>query len=239
MLIYDPGSFLRWLAIAYPATRPLANGKGISSPFNLIMARKAIIFDLDNTIYAVSSIADQLFAPLFKLLKESGEVENNFEEIKRDLMRKPFQLVARKYGLTEGLTQKGTHLLQNMTYEGEIRPFDDYRLVRALPVEKFLVTTGFLQLQQSKIERMGIRQDFREVHIVDIESGTKKEVFAALLQRHHLRPSDVLVVGDDPDSEIKAAQELDLAAVLYDKAGLYPDASIPRISDYRQLSAYL
>jgi putative hydrolase of the HAD superfamily len=202
------------------------------------MARKAIIFDLDNTIYPVSSIAGELFRTLFHLLESSGELAHDLEQVKQDLMRKPFQVVASHYGFSDALTHKGRALLANLRYDGPIAAFEDYSETKALPVEKFLVTSGFPSLQRSKIEGMGIENDFREIHIVDVETGTKKEVFAAILQRHGYAASDVVVVGDDPASEIKAAEELGLAAVLYDKLNLHPDFS-PRITHFRELYAFV
>lgn len=204
------------------------------------MKKKAIIFDLDNTIYAVSSIAKDLFATLFKMLEESGELAHNINRVKQELMRKPFHVVAEKYRFSPDLTRRGIDLLENLSYEGPIAPFADYASTKTLPLEKYLVTSGFRCLQQSKIRRMELEQDFKEIHIVDVETSTKKEVFASILQRHGYQPADVLVVGDDPESELKAAQELGLDCVLYDKLNLHENESaLPRITDYTALPAFL
>lgn len=202
------------------------------------MARKAIIFDLDNTIYPVSSIAGELFRTLFHLLESSGELTHNLDAVKQDLMRKPYQWVASQYGFSEALTQQGNTLLANLRYDGPISAFEDYFETRSLPVEKFLVTSGFPALQQSKIEGMGIQNDFREIHIVDVDTGTKKDVFADILRRHGYTAADVLVVGDDLHSELKAAAELGVEGVLYDRLGLYPDFS-PRITHFNALQAFV
>jgi putative hydrolase of the HAD superfamily len=69
---------------------------------------------------------------------------------------------------------------------------------------------------------------------------TKKEVFADIMKRYGYTPSELLVVGDDPHSEIKAAQELGIDPVLYDKFQLHePITLLPKISDFRQLTAFL
>ncbi len=45
-----------------------------------------------------------------------------------------------------------------------------------------------------------------------------------------------MVVGDDVNSEIKAAQELGVEAVWYDKYSRYePKEGVKKISDYRKL----
>ncbi len=203
------------------------------------MPRKAIILDLDNTIYPVISIADQVFAPLFELIGQDESHKNNFEKIKHEIMRRPFQLVAKDFGFSEELKQKALNLLKTTTYVGEMFPFEDYSAVRELPVEKYLVTTGFLELQRSKVSRLKIENDFKEIHIVDPSTSdkTKKDVFADILARNNYALREVLVVGDDLYSEIKAAKELGIDAVLYDRDNLHTQPlDIKRINNFHQLT---
>lgn len=187
----------------------------------MAMKIKAIIYDFDNTLYSVQSLGNELFQPLFDLIGASGEYDEGMEAIKRDLMGKPFQVVAKEHHFSEDLTEQCAELLRNLTYKGEIRPFEDYEELKKIPGERYLVTTGFSDLQWSKIERMGIKADFKEIHVVDpdISSKTKKDVFADILQRKGYAVSEVWVVGDDPVSEIRAAQELGIETALLDKSG--------------------
>jgi len=205
------------------------------------MDKKALILDLDNTIYSVKTIGDELFRPLFSLIKEDGQHNKDMDEIKEQIMRRPFQWVAGKYNFSEGLKEKAMDLLKDTTYTGMIKPFIDYSAVKDLEVGKYLVTTGFLKLQQSKITGMKIQNDFREIHIVDPYSSTqtKKDVFAEIIYRHQYAKSEVLVVGDDPESEIKAAQELGVDAILYDRENRYPNSDVKRIKDFRELKELL
>ncbi len=206
------------------------------------MAKKGIIYDLDNTIYPVHSIADRLFADLFQMILENGEHARNMESIKNDMMRKPFQVVAAKYHFSDALAQKGLELLRNLTYHGVIEPFSDYPEIKKLPAERYLVTTGFFHLQQSKIKQLGIEQDFKEIHIVDpaTTDKTKKDIFKSIMQRNGYTASEVLVVGDDPESEIKAAKELSMDAVLYDKFQIHTaTALLPTITNFKQLIDFI
>lgn len=206
------------------------------------MRKKAIIFDLDNTIYAVRSIGNELFAPLFELILQEGDHTANMEKIKADIMRRPFQLVARDYQFSDKLTADGIALLKDITYQGKIEPFDDYWLTTKIQLDKFLVTTGFLKLQQSKIEGMKITNDFKAIHIVDPATSTltKKDVFASIIQQHGYTKGDVLVVGDDLHSEIKAAAELGIEAILYDKLAIHDgETSFVKITDFGELVAWL
>jgi putative hydrolase of the HAD superfamily len=199
---------------------------------------KVLIFDLDNTIYPVHSIGAALFAPLFSMLEDSGEIQEQMDAVKDAIQRKPFQVVAAEFGFSDALTQTGIKLLQNLSYNGPIAPFPDFQLVPALPQPKFLVTTGFSRLQESKIDGMQIRSLFREIHIVDpmLEARTKRDVFSDILFRYAYQPDEVLVIGDDPDSEIKAAHALEIPTILYDALERYPYwNSSKRITHYEEL----
>lgn len=204
--------------------------------------KKAIIFDLDNTIYGVPTIGEALFAPLFRCIKESGDYDDNFEAVKRDIMRKPFQVVAAIHHFSKALTEQGLNMLSNLTYKGTIQYFSDYETTRSITLEKYLVTTGFTLLQQSKIDGMKINEDFKEIHIIDpaTSAKTKRDVFADIMQRNGYHLTEVLVVGDDLHSEIKVAQDLGIDAVVYDKYNLHPDEiTLPKINDFGQLINFL
>jgi putative hydrolase of the HAD superfamily len=190
--------------------------------------KKVLIVDLDNTIYAVKSIGDKLFASLFKLIDESDTdlSEDDMKKAKEEIMRRPFQKVADEYGFGEELTKKGVDLLKNLTYDDEMSPFEDYHFIKDFPAEKFLVTTGFVKLQQSKIKGLKLENDFKEFFVVDPEtsSKTKKDIFTEIMSKYQYKLEDVLVVGDDPESEIDAATELGIDTFLLDRENRYPDA---------------
>ncbi|MCX2739329.1 HAD family hydrolase [Pontibacter anaerobius] len=201
------------------------------------MSIKALILDLDNTVFPVPSIGDELFQPLFDLIRERNDYEGDFEDIKRDMMRKPFQKVAKEYAFSEQLTEKGDRILQDLVYEKDIPPFPDFAEVRALPYKRFLVTTGYTKMQQSKVENLGIREYFEEVHIVDPSktNQTKKDIFQSILERYKYKTTEVMVIGDDPESELKAGRELGIRTVLYTKDGAFSSGASHSIVDFGQL----
>lgn len=206
------------------------------------MKKKVLLLDLDNTIYPVAPYGDHIFTSFMQMIMDSGEQDDALEDIKKEIMRRGFLVVAEKFSFSKQLTEKGNELFKKLRYNGPIQAFEDYRIVKDLPHDKYLVTAGYKNFQQDKIDLLSLNSDFKEVHIVDASttSMTKKEVFANILERHHYDPSEVLIIGDDIESEIKAGKELGIDAVLFDKQELNKDTDYsPVITDYRQLQPLL
>ena len=191
--------------------------------------KKALIFDLDNTIYPVSAIEGNLFEELFLVIDNALHLSDADKiNAKYELTRRPYHLVADLFNFGPELKENGNNLLKDVTYDLPMQPFEDYHMLKTIAPLNFLVTTGFTRLQWSKVKMLGIENDFDEIHVVDptLSPRTKKDVFADILTRHQLNNSEVLVIGDDPESEIKAATELGIETFLFDPAGNFPHASV-------------
>ena len=204
--------------------------------------KKAIIFDLDNTIYPAHSIGSKLFDGLFKLIEKDGNFHGTLADVKDTIQRKPFQDVAKEFQFSEDLTKAGSNLLAETEYNDVIKPFDDYLVTREIDCLKFLVTKGFKKLQESKIRQLGLQNDFEAYFIVDpaVSELTKKDVFVTIMQQYHLKTEEILVVGDDIHSEIQAARDLGIDAVVYDFNGAAKKLNgYQVISHYDELKDYL
>lgn len=181
---------------------------------------KALIFDFDNTLFPTRSITDQVYAGVYELMQEyRGSIsDQKLENIKMGLAGTAFQKVADQFGLPEELKRRGIELLNETSYRGTISLFKDYTLIKKILLPKFLVTFGFLKLQQSKIDSAGVRQDFKEVIVVDpeISSETKRDVFVRIMNNYGYKPEELIAVGDDPESEIGAARDLGIKTYLFD-----------------------
>jgi putative hydrolase of the HAD superfamily len=206
------------------------------------MNNKVLFLDLDNTIYPVSAIAAELFKDLFELIKNNGEFESSFEEIKLEIQRTPFQKVASQFNFSPALLKQCVHLHETLSYPKAFNYFEDYEWLRQLPNKKYLVTSGFTILQESKIEQMGIKGDFEAIYIIDLQRSdrTKKDVFEEIIRENQLLKKEILIIGDDINSEIKAGNELGIETVLYDKLGKYSQKNHQkRITDFKELSGCL
>ena len=201
---------------------------------------KALILDLDNTIYPVASISNEMFEPLFNLLDKHKRAigEDKLPEIKQLIMKKAWQKVAEQYEFSTELKEAGTELLRNTTFTHKMQTFADYEHVKPLPHDKYLVTMGFTKLQHSKVKMLGLENDFIGILIndPDLTTDTKREVFEEILLNNSYKTNEVLVIGDDPDSEIKAAQAIGIITVLYDRSNDFPDAQVNhRIKSFEEL----
>lgn len=113
-----------------------------------------------------------------------------------------------------------------MEYTGSMKTFEDYKLTLQNNAEKFLVTAGYTKLQKSKIKQLGINKDFKEIIIADPYKSdvTKADVFKQIMNKYQYEAGDVLVIGDNPESEIASAKELGIKTYLYDYEGKYSPA---------------
>ena len=206
------------------------------------MKKKAIILDLDNTIYLVSSIGEKLFKSLFQLITESGDYKGDFNQLKAEIMRTPFQKVADAFHFGTSLKAEGIKLLENTSYDDTMETVESYDYIRKLPCKKFLVTTGFTKMQNSKIKQLNLENDFDRIFVIDpgLTTLTKKDIFEKILDDYGFKTEDVLVIGDDINSEIKAAQELGIDTVVYDfNLEHTENKELTIITDFRELQHYL
>lgn len=191
--------------------------------------KKALIFDLDDTIYPTKSVADEMHADLYELIRPHVS-EEVFQHIREDILTTPFQKVADRYALNKQLKEAGLKLCLDMDFNGSMETFEDYKFAMDNNAQKFLVTAGYTKLQKSKIRQLGIEKDFKEIIIADPYTSnlSKADVFKQIMDRHQYTPADVLVIGDNPESEIASAKELAIETYLYDYEAKYS----PALADY-------
>lgn len=191
--------------------------------------KKAYFIDLDNTIYFTKPNVDVLMTPLYNLLgaEDLGISDADFEMAKDEMLHTPFQKVAQKYHFKEAATNKAIAHLKERELTEALAVHDEYHYLKALKGLKFIVTAGFEKAQRSKVKMLGIADDFEEVFVVDNTqtTGNKKDAFLMVMEKYKLQPNEVLVIGDDAESEIKFGLELGMETFLYDPNGRFPDAA--------------
>ena len=107
--------------------------------------------------------------------------------------------------LVEGESGSGKTTLRT-TVETPMKGYNDLDILRELPVELYLVTSGFRRLQESKIKALNFEHLFTETHvdaIDEVERKGKQGIFESILDAKQLRPEEVIVVGDNPRGRLK------------------------------------
>jgi len=188
---------------------------------------KHIFFiDLDNTIYFTKPNQEVLMRGLYDLLDQQdlNISDDEYQSAKQEMLRIPFLKVARKYGFKKGVIDQAVEFLANREVTKPLIPGNDYHYIKSLKGRKFIVTAGFPKQQKSKVKMLGIADDFEEVYVVDVSKANKKEAFIELIQKYDLNKEEILIIGDDAESEIKFGLELGMETFLLDPDNLYPHA---------------
>jgi putative hydrolase of the HAD superfamily len=205
---------------------------------------KALIFDLDSCLAAANEVGDALFEPAFQAIRAANKVavpDNQLQAAFADCWRFPFDSVAAKYGFSSGMRQAGFDAFRQTEVTQPMYGYGDLAVLTEIPAKLFLVTSGFRHLQESKVRALGIAHLFTEVHIDAIDEAHPKgklPAFAAILNKHQFSPAEVLVVGDNPDSEIAAGNRLEMTTVQILRPGVPASpAAAHRIRSLHELKA--
>jgi putative hydrolase of the HAD superfamily len=204
---------------------------------------RGVIFDLDNCIAAADEAGEALFGPAFAAIRTANHghlTEDQLSAAFADMWRHALDHVARKHHFTDDMLRAGWDAFRTLEVEQPLRGYPDLRAIEGLQVERLLVTTGFRRLQESKIAALGIAPLFTEVQVDAIDEPprrSKQDRFADIASRRGWQPGEVLVVGDNAESEIAAGNALGMPTVQTLRPGVPPALNARwRIGNFVELS---
>jgi len=90
--------------------------------------------------------------------------------------------------------------------------------------------------------QLGIENDFEAIFVVDpdLSALTKRDIFEKILADNNFVVEDVLVVGDDLNSEIFHAKALGIETVLYDYLSQFQESEDQKvIRNHKDMHRYL
>ena len=187
---------------------------------------KAIIFDLDDTLYdCTGSLLEASRKRAARAMVNAGlpctEEEAYLLQKKISEIHGPycpvFNEISNKFNMGHELVRSALKAY-NSNEVTDIQLFPDVvPTLKKLAQEKyklFLLTTGIYERQYKKIELLNLKPYFDEIIINDQEVGLLMEdSFEAIVRKYSLSPQNVVVVGDRVRGELRIAKSKGMVTV--------------------------
>lgn len=221
---------------------------------------KAIIFDLDDTLYDCSGTLvargrRQVAKKIAELINSSEEeaylLQLDTEEkygVKADIYEKIVTLYNLPVSYARELLNEFIYVdISNITLFSDV--LDTLIQLKTQDYKLILVTSGDKQIQKKKIDVLGLNDNyFDDILIVNRDNNqAKRDCFKEIMQRFKLKPEEIICVGDKADDELTAGKSLGITTVLFEHGRHYkaylkeqykcikPDYFIKRIKDILKL----
>jgi putative hydrolase of the HAD superfamily len=191
---------------------------------------RALICDLDNTLFSPSTIPADVVQPVIDAVLEanvgSGAVDPFVLTRALDEgWHRPFDLVARDHDLPDWVLSVWLRENARLEVTMPLELFPDTECLWTTPLPRFLVTTGFRRFQESKVRALGLGPRFDAVIIDAVDEPVRKgkeRIFREILTDHPFPAEAFLVLGDSADSEIAAGNRLGMVTVQVQRDGVEP-----------------
>ncbi len=190
------------------------------------MKIKAVIFDLDDTLYDCSgSLIDASRSRAAKALVEAGLpcTEEEAYQLQKELTEKygpyyhVFNEIVNKYNADNKLVNIA-YKAYNSSEVSEIKPFpyviSTLKELKEKGYKLFLLTVGVHERQEKKINILGLKPYFNEIVISDQEIGLPMEdCMRDLIERHNINFREAVLVGDRVREELRIAKSLGMTTI--------------------------
>jgi FMN phosphatase YigB (HAD superfamily) len=221
-------------------------GHKLSASYGGLLLRAAV-FDLDHTLFDPGTLPQALFSELEARVRDAAAdlvPSAVLDAALADAWRLPFDRVLAHHRLPEALCSAWRDDASALEVTTPLRPYADVVAgLEQLSLQRFLLTTGFRRLQESKVRQLGLSQLFVAVYVDALDPPGplgKQALLQRLMLEHELRASELVVIGDRADDELAAAQALGMVAVQVLRPGVIANPGIAwRISDFGALPALL
>ena len=185
---------------------------------------KAIIFDLDDTLYDCSGTlvlkSRKLAAKIISKAIKCSETEAlKLQLVLEDRLGPKadiFHKIANQYNLPEDFCEEISNTINTLEVEGAtlfpgtMASIDE---LKRTGYKLFLVTFGNREIQEKKIKVLDLESAFDEIIITENPLG-KEKCFKEILAKYGLEPEQVLCVGDKIKDEIEVGKRLGMSTAL-------------------------
>ncbi len=208
---------------------------------------KAILIDLDDTLIAYSSGAEECWQEICaRYAGEAGQdVRTLLQAVKRSreaYWRDPFRQVRGRLNLKQARRDLAVNALEDLGVSNLLLAYqmaDAFSTAREESMQLFpgvistlqalrtrgfplgMITNGEFASQRKKIDRHKLG-DYFDCILIEGEVGVGKPdagVYALALQRLGVKPGDAWMVGDNLEWDIQGAQDVGIAGIWVDQAG--------------------
>lgn len=188
---------------------------------------KAVLFDLDGTLYDRDALAVTLFAEQYaafatelrgisreRFLRDAHAMDDHGHGVKET----GYPALVQKWGLDAALAER---LLAHFwaSFDRHCKPEPDTRStldeLRRRGLKLGVITNGPSEMQRHKLALLGLEHEFDTV-VVSGEEGVRKpeeEIFRRALARCGIAAHEAVFVGDHPVADIEGAHRAGLRAV--------------------------
>ena len=185
---------------------------------------KAIIFDLDDTLYDCSGTlvlkSRKLAAKIISKAVKCSETEAlKLQLVLEDRLGPKadiFHEIANQYNLPEDFCEEISNTINALEVEGATLFPDTMASIDELKrtgYKLFLVTFGNREIQEKKVNVLDLESAFDEIIITENPLG-KEKCFKEILAKYGLEPEQVLCVGDKIKDEIEVGKRLGMSTAL-------------------------
>jgi len=195
---------------------------------------KAIIFDLDDTLYDCSGTLvvrgrRQVAKTIARLINSSEEEAYHLQlemEEKYGVKTNIYEKIVSHYHLpgsyVQELLEEFIHVeISNITLFSDV--VDTLIQLKSKGYRLLLVTSGDKEIQRKKIDVLGLyNRYFDDIVIIERNKGQLKEAcFQEIIKRYDLQAEEILCVGDKIDDELTASKSLGMVTVMFEHGRHY------------------
>ena len=207
---------------------------------------KAVVFDLDHTLYdryGTIELAAHTVRKRFSVAEgvTDEQIASEWKEHDKRLahhgLDKLYTELARCGIFNEPPTREDMIKLHYDTYTTFFAPYD-FAIPTVMELKRrgfavALITNGRPHVQRKKIEMLGMSELFDEI-IVGGEFGLQKphtEIFYAMAERLGIKTGEMLYVGDNPINDVKGSADAGCVPVwVRTTPWNFPDMPIPKLT---------
>lgn len=221
---------------------------------------KAIIFDLDDTLYDCSgtlvvrgrkhvakTVARLINCPEEEAYQLQLDMEKKYG-VKANIYEKIVTLYNLPSTYAQELLEEFVHIdISDITVFPDV--MDTLIQLKARGYRLVLVTSGDKEIQRKKIDVLGLNNRYFDDIVITGRNKVqaKSDCFQEIMKRYDLQPEEIICVGDKIDDELTAGKSLGITTVMFEHGRHYkaylkvqdkyikPDYFIKHIKDILEL----